>query len=1169
MAAAGWFAAGTLAAQQAGFTHPTSEADGYVWPQEQAVREKLGAWQQLKFGVLVHWGLYSVPGIVESWSICSEDVDWIPRRRDMSYDEYKAWYRGLADDFRPTRFSAAEWARTFRDAGARYAILTTKHHDGFCLFDTRATDYSLPRHGGPDAVREVMDALRKESIWAGAYFSKPDWNCPWYWNPNYATPNRRENYRRDRHPEWWQAYRRHTQTQLRELLTGYGPLDVLWLDGGWVSGEEIGLDTLLLEARKGAQAGMLCVDRTIRGRNENYLTPERGIPARQLDVPWESCIPLSNDWGWVPSAPYKSWQRVVGTLAEVVAKGGSLLLGIGPCADGTLEDAVKERLADVGKWLRANGSAIYATRTTPCYHAALEGEAQTWFTQDSTYTYAIVCGWAGGPVSWHKNLPRGKMTLLENGKNIRYRLQGDSVVVDAAPLKRFADGTPFVLRFRTEETAGAQPADIAEMLRGLSLRQKIGQLRCVMGWEMVERTPTDGVRLTEKFREEMRSDYPAGGLWATLRADPWTRRSLANGLPPALARAATDSLQAYARRHAPQGIPFLLAEECPHGHMAIGQTVFPTGLALASTWDEALMQRVGRQIGREASGVGATLALGPVLDVARDPRWSRMEETLGEDPLLAARLGTALMSGIQAHLPACLKHFAAYGASEGGHNGGATWAGPNTLRHQLLPPFEAAVRGGAAAMMTSYNTIDGIPATAHQQLLTDVLRRTWDFRGVVVSDLYAIDGLISQGMATNRKEAAALALRAGVDIDLGGNCYAAPLEAAIREGLVTEAELDRAVERVLRMKMASLNATPAASEDDSIREHAFTEGIVMLKNDGLLPLSIHKPRIAVIGPNADTPYNQLGDYTAPQAKGKVITPLQGLRRRAEHFGGIEYVHGCGIRDTIHNDIAEAVAAARRADVVVLVLGGSSARDFRTEYRETGAADVSSAPSDMDCGEGFDRSTLHLLGLQQQLLEAVAATGKPIVTILIEGRPLLAARAAELSDALLCAWYPGERGGDALAAILTGEAEPSGRLPVTMPRSEGQLPLYYMQGRTNDYSDGTSAPLYPFGYGLGYTQFSLSDLRVESQDADGTYHLSVTLTNTGHRAGTEVVQLYRHPLSGGAGLPPLQLADFRRVTLQAGAATRVALSIRPAAQSEEVRVGTSAAHTPLRLALTRN
>lgn len=1131
----------TVRGQVQGFTHSTSEADGYEWPADVAVREKLSEWQGLKFGILVHWGLYSLPGIVESWSICSEDVDWIPRRTDISYEEYKKWYWGLAKDFRPASFDAADWAKAFRDAGAKYAVLTTKHHDGYCLFRSAATDFSLPASGGPDAVAEVFEALRKENIWVGAYFSKPDWHCPWYWNPNYSTPNRRENYRRERHPEWWQQYRGFTQLQLRELTQNYGRLDILWLDGGWVSGDEIGLDTLLAEARGASQRGMLCVDRTIRGKNENYLTPERGIPATQLDVPWESCIPLSNDWGWVPDAPYKSWEKVVTTLAEVVAKGGSLLLGVGPCADGTLEPAVRERLVRVGEWLRKNGEAIYETSTTPHYN-----EGPLWFTRGKDCLYAIVTSCQDERLSWHKNIPSSRPILLSNGHRLRYSIEGDSVVV-RIPKDIVERGEPFVLKFSVQETPKGS--------HQLTLREKIGQLRCVMGWEMVERTQENGVRLTQKFFDEMRSPYPAGGLWAVMRADPWTRRSLTNGLTPELARRAADSLQHYASSHASGGLPLLLVEECPHGHMAIGQTVFPTGLAIASTWNPKLLRRVGRRIGYEARSVGASLALGPVLDVARDPRWSRMEETLGEDAMLASRLGGALMEGIQENLPACLKHFAAYGIGEGGHNGGDAWVGENYLRNELLPPFRDAVRKGASALMTSYNTIDGIPATANMHLLRDVLRGEWGFDGVVISDLFAIDGLISQGLAANRKEAAALALRAGVDIDLGGNCYGLPLEDAIREGLVSEAELDAAVERVLRLK----NKMPSRNVEEPAKVPLDGgEGLVMLKNSGILPLA-EGQRLLVVGPNADAMYNQLGDYTAPQPEGKVKTVLDGIRNHANHFASVEYVRGCGIRDTASADIEAAVAAAQRADVVLLVVGGSSARDFHTEYRETGAAETTESISDMDCGEGLDRSTLSMLGKQEELLAALAKTGRPIVTVVIAGRSLLLNNAAEMSQALICAWYPGEMGGESIARTIIGDTEPAGRLPVTLPRSEGQLPIYYSQGTLSDYTDGKASPLYPFGFGLGYTTFSIDDLRIESCDKEsGLALISVRVTNTGKRRGSHVVQAYQHAVRGGEGKPKLSLADFRRVELNAGESQRVELSFKPFALTIEVRVGSSSA-----------
>lgn len=426
---------GMSAQEPDGYAFQDSTTDGYVAPTDPAVKEKLTEWQDLKFGVLLHWGLYSIPGVVESWSICSEDVDWIKRRADLSYDAYKQWYFDLCKSFCPTRFDPSAWARLMGEGGMRYVVFTTKHHDGFCLFDTEQTDFSvrhtpLAARGDYDLARQVFDAFRQEHFMVGAYFSKPDWHCPYYWNPNYATPNRRENYRRERHSDWWQAYVDYTDAQLRELLTRYGRLDLLWLDGGWVSGDEIGLDSLLLEARSGLQRGMIAVDRTIRGRNENYLTPERGIPAQPLSVPWESCIPLSNDWGWVPNAPYKSAQQVVNTLIEVVAKGGNLLLGVGPTADGEIEEAAAQRLRDVGRWLHRYGQAIYATVPLPHFH-----DGNLWFTaaKDRRTAYALYALPEGeaipAEIVWHDNLPKGPVRLLHNGRRLKTYVSGDEVRV--------------------------------------------------------------------------------------------------------------------------------------------------------------------------------------------------------------------------------------------------------------------------------------------------------------------------------------------------------------------------------------------------------------------------------------------------------------------------------------------------------------------------------------------------------------------------------------------------------------------------------------------------------------------------------------------------------------------------------------------------------------------
>lgn len=417
-----------------GFVHKQSESSGYVWPTDNLVLKKLEHWQDQKFGVLFHWGLYSVPGIVESWSICSEDVDWISRRTDMSYNDYKEWYWGLKDSLNPVRFDPAAWADAMRDAGMKYMIFTTKHHDGFCMYDSKYTNFSIA-HGAfannehRDVARWVFDAFRKEGFMIGAYFSKPDWHCPWFWNDHFATPTRRINYNRERHPDWWENYRTFTQNQLEEITTNYGALDILWLDGGWISGDDIGLDGILSKARM-RQPGLIAVDRSIRGRNENYQTPERSIPDTQLNYPWESCITLSNDWGWVPNAPYKSAQRVIALLTEVTAKGGCLLLGVGPTAQGEIEQPVIDRLHEVGTWLRANGKAIYNTRTTPLYRSG-----DIWFTadKDGRTLYAIRpdADDEAMPTTleWEGNKPIGRITLLKTGKKVSYKCEGNKTIV--------------------------------------------------------------------------------------------------------------------------------------------------------------------------------------------------------------------------------------------------------------------------------------------------------------------------------------------------------------------------------------------------------------------------------------------------------------------------------------------------------------------------------------------------------------------------------------------------------------------------------------------------------------------------------------------------------------------------------------------------------------------
>lgn len=422
-----------IQAQEAqSFVHQQSNTEDYVWPTDPQVLTKLKHWQDQKFGVLMHWGLYSVPGVVESWSICSED--WIVRERKPTYEEDKAWYWSQKDSLNPVNFDPSKWADVMKKAGMKYMIFTTKHHDGFCMFDTKYTDFSIahgpfgkdPRH---NIAKEVFDAYRNKGFMIGCYFSKPDWHSKWFWNPYYATPNRRINYKKQQHPDWWQNYRKFTQNQLNELTTDYGNIDILWLDGGWITGDEIGLDTILVDARK-RNPGMISVDRTIRGKNENYQTPEQGIPAKQLDIPWESCITLSHAWGWTPNAKFKSPNKVIGILSEIVAKGGCLALGVGPKADGTLQPEVVNTLLKIGSWLNKNGQAIYST-----VNAAHYNDGKVWFTADKNgkTLYAIYALEDGEKtpktITWTENKPKGKLVLLQNGKSVKYTVKGNQVTV--------------------------------------------------------------------------------------------------------------------------------------------------------------------------------------------------------------------------------------------------------------------------------------------------------------------------------------------------------------------------------------------------------------------------------------------------------------------------------------------------------------------------------------------------------------------------------------------------------------------------------------------------------------------------------------------------------------------------------------------------------------------
>jgi alpha-L-fucosidase len=409
----------------------------YEWPSDQQVVNNLHNWQDLKFGVLFHWGLYAVPGIVESWSICDED--WISRDTTMTYQQYKDWYWGQADKFNPTKFNPDQWATVMKDAGMRYMIFTTKHHDGFCMFDSRYTDFSIAHHAfkdnpKKDVLKYVLEAFRKQNFMIGTYFSKPDWHSQYYWWDVYPEKGRNVNYDIKKYPWRWNQFKQFTYNQMEEILSRYGKVDILWMDGGWVckeNNQDIDMPKIATMARA-HQPGLIMVDRTIHGPYENYQTPERTIPDKQLDYPWESCIPLTNDWGYVKHPTWKSPEKVVNTLVEIVAKGGNLVLGVGPTPEGLIQKEAVTRLHDIGLWLKANGKAIYDTKATPDYH-----DGDVWFTasKDGGTIYAIYELQEGktlpATISWTKNLPKkgSKVTLLANGAKLKTKIKDNTVTV--------------------------------------------------------------------------------------------------------------------------------------------------------------------------------------------------------------------------------------------------------------------------------------------------------------------------------------------------------------------------------------------------------------------------------------------------------------------------------------------------------------------------------------------------------------------------------------------------------------------------------------------------------------------------------------------------------------------------------------------------------------------
>lgn len=707
---------------------------------------------------------------------------------------------------------------------------------------------------------------------------------------------------------------------------------------------------------------------------------------------------------------------------------------------------------------------------------------------------------------------------------------------------------------------------IQDLMSQMTVEEKVGQLLTPYGWPMYERKGNE-VIITDELKKDITQRH-IGSLWGFMRADPWTKRTLSTGLTNDLSAKSVNQMQRYVIENSRLGVPLILAEECPHGFMAIDGTVFPTSLGLSSTWNPELIQQMGNVIAKEIRTRGAHIGYGPVLDLARELRWSRVEETFGEDAYLTSQFGVSFVNGLQGKnlngttgVISTLKALAGHASPESGHNAGAAHLGDRELHEFLLPPFKEAVKAGALSVMSSYNEIDGVPSTSNKYILTDLLRGQWGFTGFVVSDLFAIRGLVGHGVAEDNNEAALKAITAGVDSDLGATDYYPALIELIKNKKLQTTVLDEAVRRVLHAKFTvGLFDHPFITEVNTLNKREIsdhrllarkiaTESIILLKNkNALLPLRKDLKSIAVIGPNADNVYNMLGDYTAPQREDDVVTVLEGIKNHVAKGTVVKYAKGCAIRNESEAGFAEAMNIAKESEVVVMVMGGSSARDFTSAFEETGAAKVSEdVKSDMESGEGYDRATLNLLGKQEKLMAEIAKLGKPIVLVLIQGRPLTTTWAEENIPAIINAWYPGMEGGNAIADVLFGDYNPAGRLTVTVPRSIGQLPVYYTAKRSGyqrDYVEETGKPLYPFGYGLSYTSFDYSDLQVSPKNENGKIQVmaSIMIKNNGKRDGDEVVQLYIRDHVASYTTPDRVLKAFQRIHLKAGESKTVTFAL---------------------------
>jgi beta-glucosidase len=710
---------------------------------------------------------------------------------------------------------------------------------------------------------------------------------------------------------------------------------------------------------------------------------------------------------------------------------------------------------------------------------------------------------------------------------------------------------------------------VEHLLAMMTLDEKLAQLGCIWSTAFISSGTFDPGVVSEKI------PHGIGQV---------TRIGASTGLLPRESAELMNAIQRVVIEQTRLGIPVILHEESTGGLSQRGATAFPQGIGLAATWDPALVKRVASVIRTQMMAVGARHALAPVLDVARDPRWGRVEESYGEDPVLAATIGTAYVQGLQGDnlrggVAATGKHFLGYAVSEGGRNWGPVQLGPRELREIYAEPFAAVIRDARlSTIMNSYASVDGLPCAGSPAILNDLLRDELGFDGTVVADYGAVRALMDfHHVAATPGEAARLALLAGLDMELPtADCFGAPLKAEIEAGRVPVEAVDTAVRRVLRLKFelglfenpyVDAEAAPAVfdtPEQRTLAHQAAVESIVLLTNDGVLPIAPTVKRVAVIGPGADDQRLLQGDYhypahqemiyaappnldstglIVPRAAGSYapgpyftphVTPLAGLREALGTDVEVYYAKGCEVTGDSKDGFVEAVQLAEQADLAVVVVAGRSG-----------------LLRNATVGEANDATSLDLTGVQQQLVDAIADTGVPLVVVVLSGRVHTLADIARRASALLQVFPPGEEGGSSLAEVLTGKANPSGRLPVSLPRSVGQVPNHVgLRAGGNhpmfygDYIDTQASPLFAFGHGLSYTSFAYSELVVQATTTTEPIEVSLEVLNSGARAGDEVVQLYCRDLVASVARPERILLGFARVSLAPGQARRVTFTVHP-------------------------